>query len=109
MGDLQEGNPYLVIDTSDGGWWYIIDNDAIDGWAPATYLEKVSPQKSKQLQQEYDEKLKQDEEKRKKEITYNNFNDFESTTMSANSNNAMKNELIAKAHSFATRMKEREQ
>lgn len=107
--DLQEGQHYLVIDTGDDGWWYILDNDAIDGWAPATYLEKVSPQKNIQLQREYDKKVKEDEEKRKNEITYNNFNAFENTTMSSGSNNALKNELIAKANSFAKRMKEREQ
>ena len=106
--DLREGHYYSIIDASTDGWWYSIDEDGIDGWSPATYLEKVSPQKNAQLQREYEEKMKEEEEKRRRtEVTYNNFDDNESTTMDM-SNSALKDELIATANSFAKRMKEKQ-
>ena len=72
--DLKEGHYYSVIDTSDGGWWYALDEDCIDGWSPATYLERVDPQKNAQLQREYEERMKEEEERRRNtQLTYNNF------------------------------------
>ena len=84
-----------------------MDEDGIDGWCPATYLEKVSAQKSAQLQREYEKRMKEEEEKRRKtELMYNNFDENESTVMDLSSS-ALKDELMAKAASYASRMKER--
>ena len=106
--DLKEGHYYSVIDTSDGGWWYALDEDGIDGWSPATYLERVDQQKNAQLQREYEERMKEEEERRRNtQLTYNNFDDNESTVIDL-SNSALKDELLAKANSYAKRMKERQ-
>eukprot|EP01083_Nonionella_stella_P127131 385075_1 len=107
--DLREGDHYSVIDTTDDGWWYALDRDGVDGWCPSTYLDKVSPQKNAQLQRDYERQVKEREEKAR-EATYHNFDPNEETIMEDNTTdpNALKNELIASANSFAKRMAERE-
>ena len=78
--------------------------NGIDGWAPATYLKQVSPQKNAQLQREYDKKMKDEEKRRITEQLQTVDPDTNGHDMASN---ALKDELIATATSFAKRMKER--
>eukprot|EP01083_Nonionella_stella_P072931 196860_1 len=51
--DLKEGGVYTVIQTTESGWWYAIDEDGIDGWVPSNYLDKVSDAEQAQLREEH--------------------------------------------------------
>eukprot|EP01084_Bolivina_argentea_P056014 102571_1 len=38
---LKEGHIYYIMITSPSGWWYAVNEDGEDGWAPSQFLERV--------------------------------------------------------------------
>eukprot|EP00483_Globobulimina_turgida_P013562 UN13587 len=51
--DLKENSIYTVIQTTESGWWYAIDEDGIDGWVPSNYLDRVSDEEQIQLAEQH--------------------------------------------------------
>ena len=68
--DLRTGEVYTIIEVSESGWWYALDNENIDGWVPSNYLEKLDAQAQQNYLEEQAEeakKKKEEEERKKKE------------------------------------------
>ena len=62
--DLKESAIYTVIQTTESGWWYAIDEDGIDGWVPSNYLDKCSEPEQRELREQH---RKQAEEEARKQ------------------------------------------
>lgn len=45
--DLKEGKYYTIMQTSESGWWYAVNEDGEDGWVPSMYLERTDNKNSK--------------------------------------------------------------
>ena len=109
--DLKEGDIYLVIQESQSGWWYAIDSDGIDGWAPSNYLNKLNDNEQERLKleaQKQEEIERKEEEERKKEQKNNKKkkkNNIDNNGL--DNEQQLKVELASKAASYAQRMEQR--
>ena len=116
--DLKEAAIYTVIQTTESGWWYAIDEDGIDGWVPSNYLEKCSEQEQIELRAEH--KRQAAEEARKQaELAaagaYDVAPDEELDLMDdaeddqKGASNKMKLELMKRANNFRARQEAKQQ
>ena len=115
--DLKESAIYTVIQTTESGWWYAIDEDGIDGWVPSNYLDKCSEQEQRELREQH---RKQAEEEARKQAelaaagAYDVAPDEELEAMGDDdddekgASNKMKLELMKKANNFRARQEAKE-
>merc|ERR1712228_600458 len=59
--DLKESAIYTVIQTTESGWWYAIDEDGIDGWVPSNYLDKCSDEEQIELKEQHRKQAEQEQ------------------------------------------------
>jgi len=115
--DLKEGAVYTVIQTTESGWWYAIDEDGIDGWCPSNYLDKCTEQEQVELRERHRQQAEEEARKHEelaKAGAYDVAPDAELDLIhneddeKGGASNKMKFELLKKANNFRARQQAKE-
>ena len=118
--DLKEQAIYTVIQTTESGWWYAIDEDGIDGWVPSNYLDKCSEQEQIELREQH-RKQAEEEARKQEELAakgaYDVYDkeldqmpdDDDDDSKAGGASNKMKLELMNRANNFRARQEAKEQ